>query len=257
MIYVSIPGSQKHTSGPNGEVTRIVIHATVSPCVKGGARNVAKYFQSDNAGGLAHFVVDPLESVQCCPEDVACWHAPPNHGSIGVELCDPQSGDGARWSDPNHEAMLALAAKLVADLCKRHSVPVTRLSSADLVAGKHGITGHVDVSHAFHQSDHSDPGAAFPWTHFINLVSKASQAAQPHVAPVAPKPAAPVPPKVYPTLRVGSTGAPVKHLQALLHVTADGQFGAVTGAAVRRFQTAHHLTCDGVAGPVTLHALGF
>ena len=171
-----IEGSSRHMSGPNGPVTRVVIHATVSPCKKGGARATAAYFQSDNAGGLAHYVVDPGEVVQCCKEDTACWHAPPNHGSIGVELTDPQSGDPNRWHDPDHEAMLHLAASLVADICKRNNVPLVKTNAADLLNGKHGICGHDDVAQAWHQSDHSDPdhGGVFPWAHFLDLVHQAA-----------------------------------------------------------------------------------
>jgi N-acetylmuramoyl-L-alanine amidase CwlA len=180
MTYPFIEGSKKHQIGPQTTITRIVIHGTVSPCTVGDARNVARYFQSDTAGGLAHFVVDPGEIIQCCAEDIACWHAPPNMDSLGVELCDPQSGDTARWGDAAHSAMLHLAATLVADLCHRHNVPVAYVNAAGLLAGQHGITEHADVSAAFHQSSHTDPGAGFPMAHFISLVKAA--------APVTPTP---------------------------------------------------------------------
>lgn len=176
MAYTFIQGNQAHTSGPNGEITRIVMHATVSPCTMGGARGNARYFQSAGAGGLAHFVVDPGEVIQCCQEDIACWHAPPNKGSIGVELCDPQSGPDNRWSDANHVAMLQLAAKLVRDLCTRHNVPMQFVDAAGLKAGHKGITMHRTVVEAFHQSDHTDPGTAFPMDYFIALVNKGASA---------------------------------------------------------------------------------
>lgn len=177
MTYLFIQGNQSHTSGPNGKVTRVVIHATVSPCKIGGARGNAKYFQSSGAGGLAHFVVDPAEIVQCCREDIACWHAPPNQGSIGVELCDPQTGSAARWGDKNHTAMVKLAARLVADLCNRHDVPKFFVDGAALRAGAHGITTHHEVVQAWHRSDHTDPGPGFPMGQFIALVHEAAGAA--------------------------------------------------------------------------------
>ncbi|MGZ6836788.1 MAG: N-acetylmuramoyl-L-alanine amidase [Blastococcus sp.] len=194
MTYVFIEGNQAHTSGANGPVTRIVMHATVSPCERGGARSVARYFQSPQAGGLAHYVVDPSEVVQCCKEDVCAWHAPPNHGSIGVELCDPMSGPDSRWTDDPHARMLARAAVLVADLCKRLGVPVVYVDAAGLSAGRHGITTHAEVSAAFHQSDHTDPGPAFPMARFLDLVRAANQPA------VKPTPA-PTPPPPQPTVK--------------------------------------------------------
>jgi N-acetyl-anhydromuramyl-L-alanine amidase AmpD len=167
-----IPGYPGHTSGSQSSVSRIVIHGTVSPCVKGGAESVAKYFQSSGAGGSAHYVVDPSEVVQCYSEKTICWHAPPNANSIGVELCDPQTGASSRWADANHEAMLVRAAALVREIAARWNVPLVRLSVADLKAGRRGICGHVDVSQAFHQTDHTDPGSGFPWAHFMDLVTR-------------------------------------------------------------------------------------
>lgn len=163
-------GPAAHTSaGSNQPITRIVIHGTVSPCVKGGARATARYFASPSAGGSAHYVVDPGEVVQDVYDSVIAWHAPPNPGSIGVELCDPETGPASRWHDADHEAMLALAAELVAGLCLAYDVPVRKIGVKSLLAGKHGICGHVDVSNAWHESDHSDP-RGFPWKHFMALV---------------------------------------------------------------------------------------
>jgi N-acetyl-anhydromuramyl-L-alanine amidase AmpD len=187
LVIPMIQGNLAHTSGPNGPVTRIVIHATVSPCKVGGARQVAAYFQTPGAGGLAHYVVDPSEVVQCASEDVATWHAPPNRGSIGIELCDPQKGLPARWADKNHVAMLTLAAQLVADLCKRHNVPPFFVDGPGLLAGKHGITTHHEVVQAWHKSTHTDPGPGFPMGRFIDLVHAAGATPTPTPAPAAPE----------------------------------------------------------------------
>lgn len=166
MKYVQ---AAKH-GGSQSRVDRIVIHGTVSPCVRGGARSVARYFQSRAAGGSAHYIVDPGEIIACLREGIIGYHAPPNTGSIGVELCDPQKGSSSRWRDDNHEAMLELAARLVRQIAARWNVPLRRLTVAEVKAGKRGICGHVDISKAFGQTDHVDPGSAFPWDHFMDLV---------------------------------------------------------------------------------------
>jgi N-acetyl-anhydromuramyl-L-alanine amidase AmpD len=158
--------------GKQSSISRIVIHGTVSPCVKGGAVSVARYFQSPKTGGSAHYVVDPGEVVRCVPEGTVAYHAPPNTGSIGVELCDPQSGSSSRWGDANHEAMLQRAATLVRQIAIRWGIPLKRLSVAQVKAGAKGICGHVDVSQAFRQTDHTDPGSGFPWAHFMDLVTR-------------------------------------------------------------------------------------
>lgn len=153
--------------GSNGTITRVVIHGTVSPCVVGGAENNAHYFQSASAGGAAHYVVDPETIVACVDEDQKAAHAPPNAGSIGIELCDPQTGDGARWNDDDHRKMLELAAKLTADICARYNLPLVWRSPDQLRAGNAGITSHANVAQAWHQSDHTDPGPDFDSDAFI------------------------------------------------------------------------------------------
>lgn len=189
-------GPAAHTStGNNKPINRIVLHGTVSPCVAGGARTTAAYFRSPSAGGSAHYVVDPVEAVQVVYDGVIAWHAPPNPNSLGVEMCDPV-GDAqgkplplSRWKDADHQKMLKLAARLVAELCLAYDVPVVLLSPADLKAGKRGICEHSDVSEAFHQSTHWDLGL-FPRRAFLRMVQAevaALTAPAPVAVPVAPK----------------------------------------------------------------------
>jgi peptidoglycan hydrolase-like protein with peptidoglycan-binding domain len=56
-------------------------------------------------------------------------------------------------------------------------------------------------------------------------------------------------------LRLGDRHPDVVTLQQLLHVHADGVFGAGTKRALVRFQKSHHLTADGLAGTQTVAAL--
>jgi len=174
-VYPFVEGNQAHTSGPNGAITRVVLHATVSPCINGGARNVASYFQRADAGGLAHYVVDPNEVVRCADERVSTWHAPPNAGSIGVEMTDPQTGSASRWQDVAHVQMLRRTAALLADICDRHSLPLVYVDAAGLKAGRRGITTHHQVSLAFGQSSHTDPDAAgpFPLALLLGMITPA------------------------------------------------------------------------------------
>lgn len=171
-------GPPAHSSaGNNLPATRIVMHGTVSPCVRGGARETALYFRNPASGGSAHYTVDPGEVIQATYDSVIAWHAPPNANSFGVELCDlvadPKTGKAlpmSRWDDPEHQAMLNLAAHLVAQLCLAYGVPVQLVGPLGLRAGKHGICEHSDVSEAWHQSDHWDLGN-FPRRQFVQMVA--------------------------------------------------------------------------------------
>jgi soluble lytic murein transglycosylase-like protein len=57
------------------------------------------------------------------------------------------------------------------------------------------------------------------------------------------------------TLRVGSTGAPVREIQRKLHLRVTGYYGDETAAAVKRFQRRHHLKATGEVDRATAHAM--
>lgn len=183
-VYLGPPA--KSSGLGNKPINRIVIHSTVSPCEPGGARRIAAYFRSAAAGGSAHYCVDPKETVQIVYDSTIAWHAPPNANSLGVEMCDvpgpvPNDSPGSarwkalkrswRWVRPNQRAMLARAAKLTAELCAAYEVPAVFLSSTELRAGRRGITTHANVSGAWRQSTHWDPGF-WPRRRFMRLVRR-------------------------------------------------------------------------------------
>jgi hypothetical protein len=176
---------------------RIVIHCTVSPCKRGGARATANYFKHTvTRPSSAHYVVDPGEVLQVVNDHVVAYHAPPNANTIGVELCDPQTGPASRWGDSEHHAMLKRAAELVAELCLAYNVPVRHVGSTLLRLGFRGIAGHIDVSLAWKQTTHTDPGLGFPWDAFIAMVNSETKRLSgklPIVKPKPPKPPAPEP----------------------------------------------------------------
>jgi len=174
----------------------IVMHATVSPCEPGGERSVARFFATEDNKTSAHYVRDPLETIQCVRDHTVAYHCGHNQDSIGYELCDPQSGAGSRWSDKSHSLMLKGAAKDVARLCLLHSIPATKLGPAGLLAGRRGICGHVDMTNAYHASTHTDPGSAFPWATFIGLVKTEVAALREAAKPTAPGGTVPSTPKV-------------------------------------------------------------
>lgn len=162
-----------HGGDNNKPIHRIVLHSTVSPCAEGGAREIAAYFRGATRPSSAHYIADPGEVVQLVFDSVVAYHAPPNENSLGIEMCDmPSTAAGAvdRWADRNHKRMLTRVVHLTADLCLAYAVPAVFLTVEDLLAGHHGITTHNNVSDAFHESDHWDPGA-FPMDDFIRRVA--------------------------------------------------------------------------------------
>jgi hypothetical protein len=171
--YVGPP--DKHSGDGNKPITRVVLHGTVSRAVEGGARDIARYFRSDSAGGSAHYIVDPGEVVQSAYDSCVAWHAPPNPHSVGIEFCDMVGVGGkplpaSRWTkDPAHWNELRLGSRLVAELCLHYHVPVALVGASALKTGRGGICEHSDVSEAWHQSSHWDLGE-FPRRRFLRMV---------------------------------------------------------------------------------------
>lgn len=107
------------------------------------------------------------------------------------------------------------------------------------------------------------------WDRYANLVVGGSAPvdeppAPPETTTPIPVPSAPTesePDVLVPTLQEGSTGGPVKAVQAILNAEAgaslvvDGSFGPATKAAVTAWQTFWHITADGIVGPETWSTL--
>jgi hypothetical protein len=77
------------------------------------------------------------------------------------------------------------------------------------------------------------------------------QAVQPGPTPPRPVPPEPTPPDARRTISKGDKGEDVAHLQTVLGLPADGDFGSITQSWVKSFQAACGLSDDGVVGPLT------
>lgn len=169
-----------HSGTSNHPPTRVVIHSAVMPCEAGRARQLGAWNRDGTTGGSWHYATDPAETIQCSWDRFVCWHAPPNTRSIGIEMADhpapwPTSRAAAilrapwRWVGKNHRAMLARTARLTAQLCMAYGLPIEFLSPAELRDGRKGITTHANVSAAFRESSHWDPGW-WPRRRFMRMV---------------------------------------------------------------------------------------
>jgi len=277
------------TAGSNRMVTRIVIHDMEMAEGATTAEACARMFHTSTRQASAHFCVDSDTVVQCVDLDRRAWHAPPNTGSIGIEHAGFAAQSRSQWLDPYGTAMLTRSAALTAWLSALLDIPVVKLTAADLLAGRRGLCGHVDVSKAWHKTDHTDPGAAFPWDWYLDQVSrilKLIDGGDPVV--IRPRPAQtwsnPVMTGGGQPLLVGGNrvfrhvdywmpiGPDAHHDLAVLALqnalnsfnTPTGlpslqltaRYDEVTTTKVRAFQRWRGLTKDGIAGPITAVALG-
>ena len=118
-----------------------------------------------------HYAVDANSITQSLHEGDIAFHAPGlNAAGIGIELSGRAKQTAEEWQDPFSRDMLLLAAELVADICRRHDLPIEFVDAAGLVERDRGITTHAEVSKAFKKSDHWDPGPGFPMGWFLEQV---------------------------------------------------------------------------------------
>jgi hypothetical protein len=99
--------ASQFSPGANLPITRVVIHATC-PDVgfpraskKGTASGTAKFFAKPETRFQAHYVEGVDREEHCVREAVKARHAPPNSGSIGVEIT-ADGGDVGAFKDPDH-----------------------------------------------------------------------------------------------------------------------------------------------------------
>lgn len=174
--YVGPP--KWHGGSNNKPITRIVVHCTVGaePGAEKAAMNTVNYSKNTARPSSFHYIAEDNKSYQYTYDSVVAYHAPPNGHSLGYELCCSLSDKGkGHFSNTDHREMLRVAAKDIAQLCLAYDLPIRKLSAAQVKAGAKGICGHIDVSNAFHQSSHWDPGPYFPWASFITMVKQAAE----------------------------------------------------------------------------------
>jgi N-acetyl-anhydromuramyl-L-alanine amidase AmpD len=158
--------------------TLIVLHAM--ECAEKGdsAEAVGLYFQrqksTDKIKSSCQFGVDCNSIVQYVPAERIAWHAPGvNTRAIGVEHAGWVRQTAAQWLDEYGKSMLALSARLVAELCEHFRIPCEFVDAEDIRAGLTGITTHAQVTLAFpEKGSHTDPGAGFPLRWYMDQVRK-------------------------------------------------------------------------------------
>ncbi|MFJ4964249.1 N-acetylmuramoyl-L-alanine amidase A [Streptomyces sp. ADI96-02] len=149
-------------------VDRVIMHVT-----QGSFDSAVQVFQNPAHRAATHYIVgQDGRVVQMIRElDVAYQAGDRSYNERGIGIEHEGFVDRPKDLTP---AMYAASARLTADICARHGIPVDR---------EH-IIGHVEVP----GTDHTDPGPHWDWDRYMELVRRAGTARRP-ASPV-PKPAA-------------------------------------------------------------------
>ena len=149
----------------------VVIHTTEAPEGPQTAENVARYFASGQVVASAHMCVDQDSVVYCLPSSAVAFAAPGcNRDGYQVEHAGYARQSPEEWGDAASLSMLRLSATATREIADSLGIPLRHLTDAELAAGLSGFVGHDQVSRVYKRSDHTDPGANFPWSYYMALV---------------------------------------------------------------------------------------
>lgn len=164
--------AKNYRAGRLRPIRAVVLHTAETAEVPDAAERLAAWAAGPDAPMASwHYAVDADSVVQCVREEDTAFAAPGlNADGLQIEMSGRAGQGRDGWADAYSRAVLARTAGLVADLCRRHGLPVAFVGAAGLLRGEKGITTHAEVTAAYRQSTHTDPGADFPMVAFLAAV---------------------------------------------------------------------------------------
>lgn len=138
----------------------IVQHTTES---EGGNTGVVGFLERTRNGSYQTMVDFDGEEVRMVPDNRQAWGAMNQGNRRGLHTCamGRAEWDRARWL--REGKLLERTAMRYAEWNRSYGIPLVKISAAQAAAGTRGIVGHIDISAAFGESDHWDPGHNFPY----------------------------------------------------------------------------------------------
>ena len=199
---------------------------------------------------------------QALPWNYRCWLSASGTngnanrmGYIGFEIACDAMTDEAYF----REAVMGVSVNLTAYLCVQHTAPLGTAPTAVLKTFKQGnalaVMDHHELAKLKLASGHADISH---WLKKFGLtMDDYRKAVEEAIEEGVEVTYVDVVDSTRRTLRKGSKGADVEHLQQLLNADpryptkVDGIFGGDTESSVRAFQADNGLKADGVVGPAT------
>jgi hypothetical protein len=165
----------------NGAVVRLLaVHSSEGDGTAAALRDASWWEGSSHAIADERTLLTPAQG--CVPYAMAAWTIRnANPISDNIELVG-----WAKWTRPDWLArpgLLENCAAWLAERSRARGIPLVKLSTADVLAGKSGVIGHVDWTRTG-DGTHTDPGTGFP---FDLVLARARALLAPPVA-AAPRP---------------------------------------------------------------------
>ncbi|MFT4296616.1 MAG: N-acetylmuramoyl-L-alanine amidase [Micropruina sp.] len=160
-VYRGAPVQRTGVGLWNKDLT--TIQAACVHDTEGGYEGAIGWMEAQKNGSYHRLRALLGQGAQLVPETKQAWSAMTTGNRIALHACleGYARWTRAEWLAKGRDGLEGLAHDL-ADWHRRYGIPLIRIGPADLRAGRRGICTHADISAAFGESDHTDPGSGFP-----------------------------------------------------------------------------------------------
>lgn len=126
-------------------------------------RNVARWQQNRaNESSYNVLVGTGGETVRSNDDNFIPWAAGPTGNRLGVHMSAIGYAARTRERWLAYPKQIDSMARWAADISRRYGLPLKWLTAAEVRAGARGFCGHAQISGAWHEVTHTDPGPGFP-----------------------------------------------------------------------------------------------
>ncbi|MFT4128092.1 MAG: peptidoglycan recognition family protein [Gordonia sp. (in: high G+C Gram-positive bacteria)] len=144
----------------------IVVHSTESDRAA-----AALAWMESQRNGSYHVLVDTTgDAWRMVPDDRQAWAAMSSGNRIGLHVC---AAGRAAWSRSRWLSGAAQVEAIAAQLASwsaAYGIPLVRVTPEQIRRGVKGVCTHADISVAFGESDHTDPGVNYP---LVDVITRA------------------------------------------------------------------------------------
>jgi len=150
-------------------IVQAFVHTVENPSDR-DPLNVSRWQDTSNTGSYHILVGGDGKTVRSNDDDYITWSAGWTANRIGlhVSCCGYSADSRDQWLA--RDAQLRAAARILADWCVRYNIEPRKINADEVRGLVRGIAGHGDAAQAWRETDHTDPGANFPWDVVIEYV---------------------------------------------------------------------------------------
>lgn len=156
-------------------VPLIAVHTYECPRESGerALRARAEWQQTSGTGSYTVLISADGKSLRANDDNYIPCASLPTGDRLGFHVGFLGYAADSRETWLKHDAQLREAARICAEWCQEHGHEVRRLSIPEVQTKRvRGFCTHGDISVAFRESDHTDPGKNFPWDVFLRYVNE-------------------------------------------------------------------------------------